>query len=88
MKLEHIPQICNQSENEVTPQKPVNLRFAPLLFFFAFFIDIIDDIITYSPPSPNYVTITLANGSAVYWSRYFSLYHVTSKPHSHWWKFL
>ena len=29
----------------------------------------IDNIITYSPYSPFYVTRTLANGSAVYWSR-------------------
>ena len=84
MKLEHIPQIRNQSENEVTPQKPVNLRFAPLLFFFAFFIDIIDDIITYSPPSPNFVTITLANGSAVYWSCDTDGNHVTNIPLNLW----
>jgi len=38
-------------------------------FYFEFLIDIIDNIITYSPYSPYYVTRFSANGSAVYWSR-------------------
>ena len=71
--------VCNQSENDDIPQEPENFRFAPVNFFysyFAFLIDIIDNIITYSPHSPYYVTITSANGSAVYWSRDFHLYHL------------
>ena len=51
------------------PQEPENLRFAPIVFFLAFWIDIIDNNITYSPYSPYYVTRTSANGSAVCWSR-------------------
>ena len=51
------------------PQEPENLRFAPVIFFFAFVIDIIDNIITYSLYSLYYVTKTSANGSAVCWSR-------------------
>ena len=39
------------------------------------------------PYSPNYVTRTSANGSAVYWSCDFSLYHVTTILHCHWLKF-
>ena len=34
-------------------------------FYFAFLVDIIDNIITYSPYSPYYVTRTSANGSAL-----------------------
>ena len=30
------------------PQEPENLRFAPVIIYFAFLIDIIDNIITYS----------------------------------------
>ena len=42
----------NQSENDDIPQEPENLRFAPIIFFyFAFLIDMIDNIITYSPYS-------------------------------------
>jgi len=37
--------------------------------FFAFLIDIINNTITYSLYNLYYVTITSANGSAVYWSR-------------------
>ena len=51
---------------------PENLRFAPVKIFnfnFAFLIDIIDNIITYSLYSPYYVTRTSTNGRAVYWSR-------------------
>ena len=56
----------NQYENDNIPQKPENLRFSPIIIFFlAFLIDIIDNIITYSPYSPHYVTRTSANGSAV-----------------------
>ena len=65
-KTDHIPQIRNQSQNDDILQKHENLRFAPALFIilnFAFLIDIIDNIITYSP---YYVTRTSANGSAVY----------------------
>ena len=40
-------------------------------FYFAFLIDKIDNIITYSPYSSYYVNRTLANGSAVFWSRDF-----------------
>ena len=46
-----IQQIRNQSENYYIPQKPENLRFAPVIifnFYFALLIDIIDNIITYS----------------------------------------
>jgi len=52
-----------------------SLRISDLLmlsffnFNFSFSIDIIDNIIAYSPCKPYYVTITSANGSAVYWSR-------------------
>ena len=49
-----------------------NRRFAPVIifnFYFAFLIDVIDNIITYSLYSPYYVTKTSANGSALYWSR-------------------
>ena len=49
-----------------------NLRFTPAIifnFYFAFLIDIIDNIITHSLYSPYYVTKISANGSAVYWSR-------------------
>jgi len=60
-----------------------SLRISGLLlfFFFAFLIDINDKIITYSPYCPYYVTRTSANGSAVYWSRDFHLYHVTTILH-------
>ena len=63
---DHIQQICNQSENYYIPQEPENLRFAPVIklnSYFAFLIDIIDNIITYY--SPYYVTRTSTNGSAV-----------------------
>ena len=52
-----------------------SLRISGLLllsffnFYFAFLIDIIDNIITYSPYSLYYVTRTSANGSAVSLSR-------------------
>ena len=60
-------QIGEQSENDNIPQEPENLRFVPVInfFYFAFLIVIIDNIITYNPYSPYYVTKTLANGSAV-----------------------
>ena len=29
----HIQQICNQSENDFIPQKPENLKFAPIIIF-------------------------------------------------------
>ena len=51
------------------------------LFYFAFLIDIIDNIITYSPYSPCYVTRTSANGpngNAVSLSRNTDGNHVTS----------
>ena len=41
-----------QSENDDIPQEPENLRFAPIIifiFYFSFLVDIIDNIITYSP---------------------------------------
>ena len=50
-------------------------------FYFAFLIYIIDNIITYRPYSPYYVTSASANGSAVYWSRDFRLYHVRQMSH-------
>ena len=50
-------------------------------FYFAFLIDIIDNIITYSPYSPYYIIKSSANGSAVYWSHDFRLYHVTMILH-------
>ena len=70
----------------ISPQEPENLRFAPVIifnFYFAFLIDIIDNIITYSLYSPHYVTKnvgqwqcsiitspkTSANDSEVNWSR-------------------
>jgi len=72
--------VVYQSENDDIPQKPENLRFAPIIILFilhfAFLIDIIDNIITISPHNVNR---TSAKGSAVYWSRDFSLYHVTMK---------
>ena len=41
----------NQTENDYIPQEPENLRFAPVIifyFYFVFLIDIIDNtIITY-----------------------------------------
>ena len=48
-----------------------------MIFNFAYLIDKIDNIIKYSPYGPCYVTRTSANGSAVYWSRDFRLYHAT-----------
>ena len=73
-----IQQISNQSEKNDIPQEPENLRFAPVIIFYywAFLIYIIDNIITYCPNSPYYVTRTTANGSAVKWSLDFRLYHV------------
>ena len=53
------------------------------LRIFAFLIDIIDNIIIYSPYSPYYVTRTSANDSAVQWSRDFRLYHMTTILHCH-----
>ena len=40
-----------------------------LNFYFAFSIDIIENIISSSPYSPHNATRTLANGRAAYWSR-------------------
>ena len=69
-----------------------NLRISGLLllyFHFSFFIDIIDNIITFNPYSPYYVPMrTSANGSAACWSRDFRLYHVTTILHCHWLKLL
>ena len=51
-----------------------SLRISDLLllyflnFYFAFLVDIIDNIITYGLYSPYYVTRTSTNGRAVYWS--------------------
>ena len=42
-----------------------------LLFNFAFLIDIFDNIVTYSPYSPYYVTRILANGSAVNLTQFY-----------------
>ena len=47
--------------------------FLLLYFFFAFLIDLIDNIISFSPYSPYYVTRTSANGKVVYWSRDFRI---------------
>ena len=60
---DHIQQIRNQSENDDIPQEPKNLRFAPNIifkFYLAFLIDIINNIITFSP---YHVTRTQANSS-------------------------
>ena len=71
-----------------------NLRISGLLllysfnFYFAFLIDIIDNIITFNPYCPYYVTRTSANGSAVYLSRDFRLYHVKAILYCHWLKLL
>ena len=46
----YIQQLCNHSENYYIPQKPENLRFAPVII--ALLIDIFDNIITYSLYSP------------------------------------
>ena len=73
---------ANKSENDDIPQVPETLRFAPIIFF-AFLIDIINNIITYSPYSLYYVTRTSANDSAVYWSHDFRLYRVTTILHDH-----
>ena len=77
--------ICNKyATNLKTTISHRNLRISglPLLsffnFYFAFLIEIIDNIITYSSYSPNYVTRTLANGSAVLLSRDTYGIHVTS----------
>ena len=68
--------------------KSENLRFAPItIFYFAFLIEIIDNVIKYySPYSSYYVTITSANSSTVYWSHDFRLYHMTTLLHCHWLK--
>ena len=62
-----------------------SLRISGLLlnnfFYFAFLIDIIDIIIRYCP---YYFTRTSANGSAVYQSRNFRLYHMTTILNCHW----
>ena len=58
-----------------------SLRISGLLLFFFILIDINDKIITYSPYCPYYVPRTSANGSAVYWSHDFRLYHVTTILH-------
>ena len=55
-------------------QKMINYNFLN----FAFLIDIIDNIITYSP---YYVTKTPTNESAEYWSRETDRNHVTSILH-------
>ena len=64
---DYIQQKRNQYENYYyIPQEPENLRFASvIIFFFAFLIDIFDNIITFSLYSPYYVTRTSINGSAV-----------------------
>ena len=80
-ETDHIQQIQNQSKNDYIPQEPENLRFAPVIVFnfdFAFWIDIIDNIIAYSPYRPYYVTRTSANDSAVFLSRDTDGNHVTS----------
>jgi len=62
------------------PNRSKNLRFANIIFifYFAFLIDIIDNIITYSP---YYVTITSANDSAVsLWYRRKSCDQYTALP--------
>ena len=54
-------------------------RFKQIIFSkFAFLIGIIDHINTFNPYSPYYVTSTSANGSAVYWSRDFRMYNLTT----------
>ena len=71
-----------------------SLRISGLLllyffnFNFTFWIDTIDNIITYSPYSPYYVTkITSANDSSVSLSRGTNRNHVTSILHFHWLKY-
>ena len=69
IKIVGFKQIRNQSENDDIPEKPEKLRFALVIIYnfnFAFLIDIIDKIFTYSP---YYVTRTSTNGSAVSLSR-------------------
>ena len=45
--------MCNSSKNDYIPQEPDNLSFSPIIVvYFAFLIDIIDNIITYCPYSP------------------------------------
>ena len=51
IRINHIQQIRNQSENYYIIQEPENLGFAPVIifnFYFALLIDIIDNITTYS----------------------------------------
>ena len=78
--------------NQKTTISHRSLRISGLLllyflFIFCILIDKIDNIITFSTYSPYYVTRTSANGSAVYWSRDFRLYHGTMILHYHWLKF-
>ena len=61
--------ICNQSENDYIPHKgawkSLVCPYYNFLIYFAFLIDIIDNIITYSSYSPYYVTRTSTNGNAM-----------------------
>jgi len=36
--MNHIQQIRNQSENDDIPQEPENLRFAPIIIFYLYFV--------------------------------------------------
>ena len=56
-----------------------NLRISDFKYF-AFLIDIIDNIITYRPYSPYYVTLTSANDNTVSLSRSTDYNHVTALP--------
>ena len=70
IKQNHIQQLRNQSENYYIPQPHRSLRISDLLLYnFAFLIDIIDNIITYSLYTLYYVTRTSTNDSAVSLSR-------------------
>ena len=72
--IDHILQIRYQYENHYIPQEHENLRLAHV--YFAFLIDIVDNINIYSLYSSYYVTRTSANSSAV------SLSHVSRDQYS------
>ena len=72
-----------------TNLKTTSLRISDYNFYFysEFLIDIIDNIITYSPYSLYYVTRTSANDSAVSLSCDTDGNHVTRVLNGHWLKF-
>ena len=80
----------NYATNLKTILSHRSLRISGLLtlyFLFCILVDTIDNIITYSPYSPYYVTRTSANGSTVLYIICTLLYHVTSMLHCHWREF-